>query len=336
MSTTRPFAYNPTEATIGGTTNIGKLCVGVSAQDYSINPGGIKWWMGPNEDPKYIIAKDYPPSNRPTPVGNIGTVFFKKCAKNDQAFINLVNHISGTSQTTVQDALTWLSANGYWTSYVPGIITTGLQLHLDAGDVSSYTGSGTTWYDLSGNSNNVDMQNSGSISWTDGGIGYFSTGSTGWFGKLNGSNMPTGNSLYTMSVWVKLPTTWNANGLIAIGTFGVANQSNAFRAGSTNQLLNYWWGNDLSVTSSVSPTDSWFNAVARFDGTTRKIFVNGVSVGSDTPTGHNVISSNIYVGKTYNNEYLNGIISQALIYNVSLSDAEVLANFNNTKSKFGL
>jgi hypothetical protein len=180
------------------------------------------------------------------------------------------------------------------------------------------------------------MQNSGSITWTDGGIGYFSTGTDGWFGKLNGLNMPTGNAPYTLSVWVKLPLTWNANGLIAIGTFGVGNQSNAFRAGTTNQLINYWWGNDLAVTSSVSPTNSWFNAVAKFDGTTRKIFVNGVSIGSDTPTGHNVISSNIYVGKTYSTEYLNGDISQALIYNVALSDSDILQNFDNTKSKFGL
>ena len=33
----------------------------------------------------------------------------------------------------------------------PRIVTDGLQLCVDANDVSSYPGSGTTWYDLSGN-----------------------------------------------------------------------------------------------------------------------------------------------------------------------------------------
>lgn len=34
---------------------------------------------------------------------------------------------------------------------VSSIITTGLQLYLDAGNASSYSGSGTAWNDLSGN-----------------------------------------------------------------------------------------------------------------------------------------------------------------------------------------
>ena len=35
--------------------------------------------------------------------------------------------------------------------YGPRIVTDGLVLHLDAGNSKSYPGSGSTWYDLSGN-----------------------------------------------------------------------------------------------------------------------------------------------------------------------------------------
>ena len=337
MATTRPFAYNPTQATISGTTNIGTLCVGVSAQEYSINPGGLTWWMGPNEDLGYVIAKDFPPGNRDTPLGKIGTVFFKRCPKNDTAFINLVNRISDTSQATVNDALDWLSTNGYWTSYEPGVLTTGLQLYLDGNQTASYSGSGTTWYDLTANGNNVDMQNSGSITWSDEGIGYFKMGSNGWFGKSGGVNMPTGNSNYTLSVWVKLGTSWGSNGLISVGSFGVSNQSNAFRTGGDNVFINYWWGNDLVLnTGTVSPLNKWFNAVAKFDGTTRKIFIDGVSIGSDTPSNHNVTSNNIQIAKTTGSEYLNGYIAQALIYDSAISDADILQNYLNTKTRFGL
>lgn len=45
MATTRPFAVN-TGTTISGTTQIGHLAIGVAVQDYSANPGGVKWWMG--------------------------------------------------------------------------------------------------------------------------------------------------------------------------------------------------------------------------------------------------------------------------------------------------
>ena len=36
-----------------------------------------------------------------------------------------------------------------------GIVTNNLVLHLDAGDSSSYSGSGTTWTDLSGQGNHA-------------------------------------------------------------------------------------------------------------------------------------------------------------------------------------
>ena len=38
--------------------------------------------------------------------------------------------------------------------YGPRIVTDGLVLHLDAANRKSYPGSGSTWYDLSGNGNN--------------------------------------------------------------------------------------------------------------------------------------------------------------------------------------
>lgn len=44
------------------------------------------------------------------------------------------------------------------TNYSPKIVTDGLILCLDAADKKSYSGSGTTWYDRSGNGNNATKQ----------------------------------------------------------------------------------------------------------------------------------------------------------------------------------
>ena len=44
-------------------------------------------------------------------------------------------------------------------SHSPKIVTDGLVLCLDAGDGKSYSGSGTTWYDRSGNGNNGILVN---------------------------------------------------------------------------------------------------------------------------------------------------------------------------------
>jgi len=56
MAITTPLAYNPSSSPISGTEQVGTLSVGITEQDYSIDPGGIKWWMGANEETGYVIA----------------------------------------------------------------------------------------------------------------------------------------------------------------------------------------------------------------------------------------------------------------------------------------
>jgi hypothetical protein len=127
MATTRPFSYNPTSASITGTTNVGTLCIGVSALNYSANPGGLTWWMGPDEDNSYVIAKDVSASNFPTPVGNVGNVQFWRCANNDTEFVKLVSIISGSTQASASAAQSWITTNNYWTNrnpYLAGLYKT--------------------------------------------------------------------------------------------------------------------------------------------------------------------------------------------------------------------
>jgi len=221
-----------------------------------------------------------------------------------------------------------------------GVVYNGLQLYLDANNTTSYPGSGTTWYDLSGNGNDVVMQNSGSISYTATGGGYFTLASSGYFNKATTTGIPTGTSAYTMSVWVQWSSgTWPTfGGMLGIGSSTTTNQTNQFRTTGTNALLNYWYGNDLAATSALSPASQWFNAVAQWDGTTRKIWVNGTQVASAGASGLNVSSSLLQVGATNigGSEPLQGNIGQALIYNRALTSTEIQQNYNAVKSRYGL
>jgi hypothetical protein len=45
------------------------------------------------------------------------------------------------------------------TSYSPRTVTNGLVWCLDAANAKSYPGSGTLWYDISGNANNATLTN---------------------------------------------------------------------------------------------------------------------------------------------------------------------------------
>ena len=224
------------------------------------------------------------------------------------------------------------------------LVSSGLQLYLDAAVSASYAGSGTTWYDLSGQNNNVVMQNSGNISYTSSGGGYFTLSSNGYFNKATTTGIPTGSSAYTMCVWVQWPTgTWPSNagplgGMIGIGNAATNNQTNQFRTNNTNGLMNYWYANDLTATSTLSPASQWFNAVAQWDGTTRKIWVNGTQIASDATSGLNVTSSLLQVGATNTGgiENLRGTIGQALIYNRALTSTEIQANYTAIRTRYGV
>lgn len=115
----RPFAYNPSLTPIPGTEQVGTLAVGITQQDYSLSPGGVQWWNGPDETLGYIICLSVPTGDFPTPVGNIGTVqFWRSTELTTPSFLEITNLVfSGQSFTTGSDAKSWLNTNGYWTSW---------------------------------------------------------------------------------------------------------------------------------------------------------------------------------------------------------------------------
>jgi hypothetical protein len=67
MATT-PIAYNPSQSPIDGTDQVGTLAVGITEQDYSSSPGGVSWWMGPEETDGYVIAVPVSGNTQPTPI----------------------------------------------------------------------------------------------------------------------------------------------------------------------------------------------------------------------------------------------------------------------------
>ena len=233
---------------------------------------------------------------------------------------------------------------------VPPIVLNGLQLYLDAALVDSYPGTGTTWYDLTNNNNNVEMQNSGDISYTGSGGGYFSTGSTGYFSKTSAVNVPTGNTPYTMSIWAQLPTGWPGGSInhtmINIGSAPTYRNFNAFAATFGGYLINAWFAEpsdppDLVTTTwnPSTPGTNWMNVVVQWNDTTRSIWYNGIQQASqEITTGFLGNNSDLLIGLDYPGfgNYLQGNIGQVLVYNRAITFDEIQQNFNATKSRYGI
>ncbi len=115
-------------------------------------------------------------------------------------------------------------------------------------------------------------------------------------------------------------------------------KSNVLRL-NANGLTNYWWGDDISVSFSGTSSmyvDNWYYVAATYDGTTRKLYLNGNLVQSGTPSAPLEVDDiqSLKVGYSYTN-YFDGKISKVKVYSKALQDSRILSNFNTDKVRHG-
>jgi len=221
--------------------------------------------------------------------------------------------------------------------------TSGITLYLDAGNAASYPGTGTTWYDLSGNANHGTLTNGTSYSSSSGGTMVFD-GVDDYVTFSSVSGMPTGDTNYTLVAFFNQNTSPDRGGLVGWGQTGSTGQFNAFRtlgpAFEVNAgFVNYWWGNDYSVQTTIS-SGVWYEGVARYSGTTRELFKNDSSIGFQTTTGLNITRQDtLQVGMTYPvppvSDFMDGYISVVLVYNRGLLSTELTEIWNYFKTRYG-
>jgi hypothetical protein len=230
----------------------------------------------------------------------------------------------------------------------PRIVTSGLVLALDAGDVNSYPGSGTAWKDLSGNGNNGTLVNGPSFE-----SNFISFDGINDYGSFSTEySFSTGNGVdYSFEIWFKmrtLPTSaYGSNGHIWGGENGndVVIYLNPASGGISKGLMVY---DDTRYDSSMTTTggflaNTWSQWVITGNGTNNTVthYINGEL--DRGPTG--VLPTSQYVKSwggtriaydarwgTYSELDLS-IIRQ---YNRELTAEEVLQNYLAQKSRFGL
>lgn len=144
------------------------------------------------------------------------------------------------------------------------------------------------------------------------------------------TNLPIGNSNYTISVWVK-SAELNTGGYIGWGEYGSNNRVNAFRT-NNDGIQNYWWGNDLIHSSpALNLLNQWHHAVVNYNGTTRTIYFDGALLKTDTPGTPNSTASNFAIGRTAPMyvEFFNGTLDDLSIWNRALTLNEITYLYNS-------
>jgi len=227
------------------------------------------------------------------------------------------------------------------------IVTSGLTFYVTANDTTSYPGSGTVWYDLSGNGYNGTLTN---------GPTFTTTGSTSWF-QYDGTNdftqWPTGangseTGSFTMSIWVKGITSNSAQ--VGLLMRGQSSSDWSLRLENEGTGNNVDMGAAAALTSGGSLAGIYAYDNARTFGATTWYYLTGVwtsgvsvkfyyngTLDNTTTTTRSFLRNNStgWNQGRYGTSYYSFGCAEVMVYSRVLSDSEILSNFNNTKSKYG-
>jgi hypothetical protein len=231
------------------------------------------------------------------------------------------------------------------------LVTDNLFMHLDASDTNSYSGSGSTWYDLTDNNNDGTIDGA-TWSSTDGGIFDFD-GSNDQIQIAHNSSLSLSTSTQrTIQVWVKFDAL-GATSTQQIPVFGKLSSSFAFDGywgglyGNTGTIRVVTNGAAIQrVTTSTLTVNinTWylFTFISRITSTsnTTKVYINDTEYattahGTDSYSESNPLYLG-WIGSGVSSLYLNGKIGACYFYTDGLTASEVAQNFDATKSRYGL
>ena len=219
----------------------------------------------------------------------------------------------------------------------PDIITDGLVLSLDAGSTRSYPGTGTTWYDLSGNENNFTFSGTPNMSG-----GLFDSEALVYASR---TAIPINSSVngYTIEACFKLNSS-TGTGYQNITQNGTSpNRHMMWYNGASNSLQALFHiPNSYNNISDTLSLDTFYYVQLSYDpngggSNGRRAWINGVektvnntAVGNKTAIGNSTIAidNNLTTGQSD--------MSYAFVryYDKALTAAEVLQNYNAQKNRF--
>lgn len=153
--------------------------------------------------------------------------------------------------------------------------------------------------------------------------------------KFNGSsyvsnlspNLPAIDAAITISAWLSTGTTSNNHNAVVLNNAplgGPASTALQLSIRHSTFLISAAGGGTV-IDSSVTPSlNTWYLVTFTFDGTTNRIYVNGVEKAANRTVHQSGASSSFWIG-TYNgtNELWTGSIDDVRIYNRALAANEV-------------
>lgn len=233
-------------------------------------------------------------------------------------------------------------------SYIngPRIMSNGLVLYLDSGNLKSYPAAGNNMFDLMGSASTGSLKNTPTFS-----------GNNSGYIILDGIDdhiLTTNLASNFGSSTIESHFTWfypTAAGQI-VSELGQSTINTGWHDSnieiSTGGLISFsTWHGSLSnkVVSSAVSFNTWYHLGFTYDGTTLVAYINGARIGTTSFSRQAPYNNGfgLYYGLgaidgtnmgTY--AYAAGRLASFMLYNTRLTDNDVLQNYNATKTRFGL
>ncbi len=239
------------------------------------------------------------------------------------ANLSVFNRVLGSSEVSQ-------IFNSQKQQFAPAIVTDSLILYLDAANPRSYGGSGTTWYDISGNNNHASLVNGVTYSSSNGGI--FALDGTDDY-----IDCPTTQTLYNANITIITATRYNTTG----------NNGRILTSLGNNWLMGHWSGGapryyaEGWVTGAYDGSQAFGQAwhiytnVQNYSGDLWTMYYENTLVVSNSNGSQGPVRLQFCNGN-YPNERSNCFVSFLLVYNKLLSTTEIAQNVDYFRGRFSL
>jgi len=234
------------------------------------------------------------------------------------------------------------------------VVTDNMVVYLDAGNNSSYSGSGTSWNDISGNSNNFTLTNGPTYSSSDGGAIVFDGTNDYAISPSGVSYLKFGTNDYSYGVWAQFDS-------FAQNAATLSTKQDNNLSGNTSWQLDFGGaggrfrhvfrysasGQQIFESTTSASTGTWYYIFIVNDRSENamRMYVNGsllsdginysTNYGTSTDVGN--FDGFWHIGSNRGlSVFTDGKIAQVHVYKgKALTASEVLQNYDASKSRYG-
>lgn len=245
-------------------------------------------------------------------------------------------------------------------NYNPATPSNGLVLCLDSRNPRSYPGSGTTWFDISGNNNHGTLTNGPVL--TSNGFSFDGVNDFVNCGDILDSVFTGASAKFTITSWVYALSTAETTCIVGkIADSVLSENQRQILFYLKNGYLTVLWYGTLAASSLIQlqcpiliPLNTWTHIGMTFDATIAdssqkcNLFINGnlvsysILLNLSSPSSIQNGTAPLAIGASVSTNGLssiygfNGNINDTRIYNRVLSNQEFSQLFNATRGRYGV